>query len=157
MVIISLPISVFVKCSDAKLKSQLVPLTSAIATLAYCSKVDFDQAPPSSGCAILPVSDKCEVHLVLQVRKDFWSMNHFYSMKIFVFQGLIDPSKELIKLAKRQEQLNTTVSKLEKDASKADYESKVPEEVRVANKEKLDAAIGELAKLKIAEIALKEM
>lgn len=47
--------------------------------------------------------------------------------------------------------------KLEKDASKADYESKVPEDVRVANKEKLDAAIGELAKLKIAEIALKEM
>jgi valyl-tRNA synthetase len=74
-----------------------------------------------------------------------------------LFQGLIDPSKELIKLAKRQEQLNTTVSKLEKDSSKADYESKVPEEVRVANKEKLDAAIGELAKLKIAETALKAM
>lgn len=76
---------------------------------------------------------------------------------IFVLQGLIDPSKELAKIAKKQEQLNTTVSKLEKDASKADYESKVPEDVRVANKEKLDAAIGELAKLKIAETALNGM
>lgn len=76
---------------------------------------------------------------------------------IFVLQGLIDPSKELAKIAKKQEQLNTTVTKLEKDASKADYESKVPEDVRVANKEKLDAAIGELAKLKIAETALNAM
>ena len=86
VVVTTLPISVFVKCSDAKLKSQLVPLTSAIATLAYCSKVDFDEAPPSSGCAILPVSDKCEVHLVLQVRKHFWIMNNLYSLKLFCFR-----------------------------------------------------------------------
>jgi len=62
---------VFVKCSDSKLKAHLVPLTSAIATLAYCSKVDFDATPPSSGCAILTISDKCEVHLVLQVHSKF--------------------------------------------------------------------------------------
>lgn len=78
IVLPSLLSPVFVKCSDAKLKSQLVPLNSAIATLAYCSKVDFDEAPPTSGCAILPVSDKCEVHLVLQVSKKLTYMNNLY-------------------------------------------------------------------------------
>lgn len=71
-----------------------------------------------------------------------------------MLQGLIDPAKELAKLAKRREMLHNTVSKLEKDASKADYEVKVPEDVRAANKEKLEASIGELEKLKIAEEAL---
>jgi len=60
-------------------------------------------------------------------------------------------------LAKKREQLQSSVSKLEKDASKPDYESKVPEDVRIANKEKLAAAIGELEKLSLAEFALKAM
>jgi hypothetical protein len=54
-------------------------------------------------------------------------------------------------------QLESSISKLEKDASKADYESKVPEDVRTANKEKLDAAIGELERLSIAETSLSAM
>jgi valyl-tRNA synthetase len=39
---------------------------SAVCTLAYCSKVEFCTSPPP-GCAILTVSDKCEVHLLLRV------------------------------------------------------------------------------------------
>jgi hypothetical protein len=35
-------------------------------TLAYCSKVELCTSPPQ-GCAILTLSDKCEVHLLLKV------------------------------------------------------------------------------------------
>ncbi|XP_065342527.1 valine--tRNA ligase isoform X2 [Cloeon dipterum] len=126
---------VFIKCSDAKLKSQIEKFALAIGTLCYCSKVEFEQAPPASGCAILTVSDKCEVHLVLQ--------------------GIIDPAKELVKISKRREQLQSTVSKIQKDMDKADYQTKVPEDVQLSNKEKLEAAIGELEKLSLAETTLQ--
>jgi hypothetical protein len=39
-------------------------------TLAYCSKVEFSTSSPQ-GCAILTVSDKCEVHLLLKVWSAF--------------------------------------------------------------------------------------
>jgi hypothetical protein len=53
--------------------------------------------------------------------------------------------------------LQSTVAKIQKDASKPDYEVKVPEDIRAANKEKLEACIGELEKLNIAEKALGAM
>ncbi|XP_059474962.1 valine--tRNA ligase isoform X2 [Neocloeon triangulifer] len=128
---------VFVKCSDAKLKRQLQPLSSVISTLCYCSKVEFEEAPSATGCAILTVSDKCEVHLVLQ--------------------GLIDPAKELVKIAKKRDLLQSTVTKLVKDMAKPDYESKVPADVQLANKEKLESAIGEMEKLSLAEKTLQAL
>lgn len=70
---------------------------------------------------------------------------------------MIEPAKELAKLAKRKEQLQSSISKLEKDSAKPDYEAKVPEDVRAANKEKLESCIGELERLSIAEKTLGSM
>lgn len=53
-------------CSDVT-TSIVRKYQHAISTLAYCSKVEFCTSPPQ-GCAILTVSDKCDVHLLLQVR-----------------------------------------------------------------------------------------
>lgn len=39
--------------------------SSAVQTLAYCSKSPVNEQPPD-GCTILTVSDKCQVNLLLK-------------------------------------------------------------------------------------------
>ncbi|XP_046401267.1 valine--tRNA ligase isoform X2 [Ischnura elegans] len=129
-------------CLDDATASTVEKYSQDIATLAYCSKIaivrssDGDK-PSTSGCAILTVSGECEVHLMLK--------------------GLVDPAKEREKLSKKREKLDQQVSRLVTAANAPDYESKVPEEVRVANEEKLSQLQGELARLNIAEEALQSM
>lgn len=108
----------------------------AMCTLAYCSKVEFCTSPPQ-GCAILTISDKCEVHLLLK--------------------GLIDPAKELAKLQKKQDQLEQQVRKLKQTMAAPDYTIKVPGEVRLCNTDKLTQTEGELVRLLSAISALRTM
>ncbi|GLV42742.1 Valyl-tRNA synthetase [Carabus blaptoides fortunei] len=114
----------------------LVKYTSALCTLAYCSKIEFNVTPPV-GCAILTVSDKCEVHLLLK--------------------GFIDPSKELEKILKKQEQLNETKTKLEQAMAADDYSVKVPENIRETNDQKLEQTVTELERIVKAIETLKLM
>jgi len=58
-------VSAYVVCSDDT-TSIVRKYQNAMCTLAYCSKVEICTSPPQ-GCAILTVSDKCEVHLLLKV------------------------------------------------------------------------------------------
>lgn len=55
----------FLVCSGGD-QPQLSTLLAALASLAY-SDLSAEATPPK-GCAILTISDKVEVHLVLQVR-----------------------------------------------------------------------------------------
>lgn len=73
------------------------------------------------------------------------------------FQGLIEPEKELAKLEKKRQALTQTISKLEKDMSREDYESKVPEEIRNSNAAKLKEALGEIDRLAAAMASLAAM
>ncbi|XP_026724940.1 valine--tRNA ligase [Trichoplusia ni] len=82
-----------------------------------------DEEPPT-GCSILTVSNKIEVHIVLK--------------------GLIDPAKEIAKLAKKKEALNQTLKKLQQVTTAEDYLTKVPEDVQKANTEKLAQSQGEI-------------
>ncbi|CAG2054897.1 unnamed protein product [Timema podura] len=127
----------YVVCSDDGVSATVGKFQSALSTLAYCSKVEVNPASLPSGCAILTVSDKCEVHLLLK--------------------GLIEPAKELSKLVKKREALEQQVTKLNQAMSAADYEAKVPVEVRQTNSEKLIASEGELSRLQAAMVALKTM
>ena len=113
-----------------------------VSTLAYCSGVELGDSPPQ-GCAIVTVNDKISAHLMLK--------------------GLIDPSKEVEKLNKKKAALQQTVEKLKKAMEVkgedfppkitsihllfSDYMSKVPEDVRTANKEKLDTSSLEIERL----------
>ena len=108
-----------------------------IGTLAYCSKVEVGKNPPSSGCAIVTVSDKCSAHLGLR--------------------GLIDPSKEVEKLTKKRAALETQLDKLQKAAKVANYGTKVPEDVRKANAEKMEQNATEIRRLGDAIEALKAL
>lgn len=58
-------VSAYMVCSD-DITSIVRKYQHAMCTLAYCSKVELCTSPPQ-GCAILTVSDKCEVHLLLKV------------------------------------------------------------------------------------------
>lgn len=74
---------------------------------------------------------------------------------VIVIQGQVDPVKELAKLDKKQEQLLGTLNKLTQSMAAPDYCTKVPEEVRAANAEKLSQTEGELARLTDAMAVLK--
>lgn len=64
----------------------------------------MNQTSPE-GCTIITVSDKCEVHLLLK--------------------GLIDPAKEIQKIHKKLEFLQTTKQKLEQAMNVPNYSTKV--------------------------------
>jgi len=69
----------------------------------------------------------------------------------------MDTSKEVEKLKKKSDLLTQTVEKLNKAMSVADYETKVPEDVRSANKDKLKQSQDELIRLAEAIGVLKIM
>jgi valyl-tRNA synthetase len=52
-------------------------------------------------------------------------------------KGIIDIDKELQKLESKKEKLQQQITSLNKDMSKKDYEDKVPETVRLKNREKV--------------------
>jgi valyl-tRNA synthetase len=78
-------------------------------------------------------------------------------MAFIYVQGLIDPAKELVKLQKKQDQLEEQVRKLKQAMAAPDYTIKVPEEVRLSNTDKLTQTEGELVRLLSAVSALRTM
>lgn len=61
------------------------------------------------------------------------------------------------KLKKKSDLLSQTVEKLQKSMSVADYNTKVPDDVKTANKEKLKQSLDELDRLDEAIGVLKIM
>lgn len=127
----------YIRCSEDGLADMLRTFDVALKTLSYSNEIILltGETPPPDGCAIFPVSDKCDVHLLLK--------------------GLIDPAKEISKLQQKQEKLTGQLTKLKEAIAVENYESKVPEEVRKANSEKLSQLEGELQKVVDAIESLK--
>merc|ERR1712079_884815 len=126
----------FLQSFEPSLVATLAKYNGTIGTLAYCQNVKVTENPPA-GCAILTCSDKVSVHLMLK--------------------GLIEPGKEVEKLEKKRAALMSSIDKLKKAALVKDYESKVPEDVRKANVEKLEGNEAEVVRLAEAVQALKAM
>merc|ERR1712013_562654 len=118
-------------CPDTS--SIVKKFTSTVATLAYSKQVEVVDSPPS-GCAIVTVNDKITAHLVLK--------------------GLVDPVKEIEKLTKKRMVLQQTLEKLLKAVKVPDYLTKVPEDIRKANQEKIEQSEVEIARLGDAMAAL---
>lgn len=70
---------------------------------------------------------------------------------------MIDTTKEVEKLTKKSDLLSQTVEKLQKSMSVPDYNTKVPDDVKTANKEKLKQSLDELDRLAEAIEVLKIM
>ncbi|XP_034193074.1 valyl-tRNA synthetase [Osmia lignaria lignaria] len=124
----------FLVCSNDSLKDQLMEYQLLIETLAYST---LSTQQPSTGCAIITVTDKVQVHLLLK--------------------GLIDPKKELEKLCKKKEQLLDIIHKTKQAMEVPDYNVKVPLDVQNSNKEKLINSEGELKRITDAIVALQTM
>lgn len=56
----------FIVSSDEWILKTPEQLSLPVKTLAYCSSLQIADSSPS-GCAILTVSEKCQVHLVLKM------------------------------------------------------------------------------------------
>ncbi|KAL0102785.1 hypothetical protein PUN28_018227 [Cardiocondyla obscurior] len=119
-------------CSDPALKEKIVRYKLLIETLAYST---LSTEKPPLGCAIITVTDKIQVHLLLK--------------------GLIDPKKELEKLQKKEGQLIEIIQKLKQDIAVPDYDVKVPHDVQKSNKEKLINNEGELQRIIDAMMVLQ--
>lgn len=66
---------------------------------------------------------------------------HFYSHKCFLMQGVIDVDKEVTKLEGKKDTLGKQLKKLQDASTVTDYQTKVPEEVRTQNSEKVSPVI----------------
>lgn len=132
----SILLTAYLKCNDPAIELTVNKYSSALQTLAYCSKVETNNAP-QDGCTIITVSDKCEVHLLLK--------------------GLIDPAKEIQKIEKKIEFLINTKTKLDQAMAIPEYTTKVPEDVQKTNTDKLTQTITELERLQVAMQALQLM
>lgn len=126
----------FVLCTCAATKAILQKFSGDLLTTAYCSQLHFD-GKPAAGCAILPVTGQCEVHLLLK--------------------GLIQADKELQKLDKKRTQLNQTLDKLNQAMNASDYTTKVPADVQQSNKDKLTESEAEISRINAAIESLKLM
>ncbi|XP_064649994.1 valine--tRNA ligase-like [Lineus longissimus] len=128
----------YLKCRDAATQTTLLKFTDMIMTMTSSSHVEvLYEGQPPEGCAIQTVSAHCEVHLMLK--------------------GLIDISKEISKLEDKKSKLETQKQKLKNSMAMDGYESKVPENVREQNTEKLHNLDIEVDKLAIALQTLAKM
>ncbi|CAG9840462.1 unnamed protein product [Diabrotica balteata] len=127
---------VYIQCNDEMTAEIILNYESALQTLAYCSKSPVNETAPP-GCTIITVSDKCEVNLLLK--------------------GLIEPSKEISKIQKKLDFLQTTRERLNKTMEAPDYESKVPVDVRHSNEDKLNQTSAEISRLEAALSSLRLM
>ncbi|XP_012938411.1 valine--tRNA ligase [Aplysia californica] len=118
-------IEVYLKCADDATSQMLGSYEELISTMCNTSSISCSTTDPPSGCAMSTVSARCETHLMLK--------------------GQIDIPKELAKLQSKKESLNQKLGKLTTDASKSDYEAKVPENVRTENSKKMEQLTAEIA------------
>ncbi|KOC62310.1 Valine--tRNA ligase [Habropoda laboriosa] len=124
----------FLICTSDSLKEKLLQYKLLIETLSYST---LNTMEPPTGCAIVTITDKVQVHLLLK--------------------GLIDPKKEIEKLSKKEEQLIDIIRKTKQAMEISDYNVKVPLDVQNSNKERLTNSEGELQRIIDALSALRAM
>jgi len=119
----------YVRCFESSLSDKLKQFSELICTLSASSDVTFLEAAeqPPAGCAIQTISAKCEVHLLLK--------------------GIVDADKEIAKLQEKKLKLMVDHDKLHHLANSDDYSTKVPENIRRQNAEKVVELKEEMEKL----------
>uniref|UniRef100_A0A5S6QX45 Valine--tRNA ligase n=1 Tax=Trichuris muris TaxID=70415 RepID=A0A5S6QX45_TRIMR len=109
-----------------------------IGVLSNCSSVEVNADNTSlSGCATVPLSNRCKIHLLLE--------------------GIVEKEKELAKLDLRAQKVRSQLTKCHEVMSMDNYHTRVPEEVRQANEEKKRQFQAELEHIVEAMTALNSM
>lgn len=122
-------VHLYVQCSNPGHRETVGLLRAVIGGLTSSSEVELLEAgaPVPAGCAVTTVSDSCQAYLLLQ--------------------GVVDPAKETERLSQKQEKLEAQLAKLRAAMGVAEYETKVPAEVRAANEDKVRQTEGELERI----------
>ena len=150
--------------NDSKLAQEIDALNDVIMSSAYASKVTVTETDSKipEGCAIGKDScynnfDACIFMTILYVSLFFLvTVSDKCSAHLFL-KGIIDPIKELEKLQKKKDTMNSQLEKLKKSMEIPDYASKVPVDVQTSNKEKLSQMDTEIKRLTEAMSFLKAM
>ncbi|XP_076436841.1 valine--tRNA ligase-like [Babylonia areolata] len=138
MLLPKMKIEVYLRCDDQTVVGSLKTYEGLISTLANTATVHFlCQVAPPAGCAMLTVSAHCEAHVMLK--------------------GVINVEKEVGKLQTKKETLNKQLKKLQDAAATPTYLTKVPEDVRTQNSEKMNQLSGEVERLEKALSTLSTM
>lgn len=95
---------------------------------------DDSNFSPPEGCAVITISDACQAFMHLK--------------------GLVDTAKESERLQSKEEKIGVQLTKLKEAMTIADYDTKVPEDVKTGHQEKLAQYTGELEKVTTALKAL---
>ncbi|XP_035274400.1 valine--tRNA ligase isoform X2 [Anguilla anguilla] len=130
----------YLQCIDSDTAAVVQKHGLQIQTLSYSQSVHAVPAAGGGvpeGCAVAIASDRCTVHLLLK--------------------GLIDPEKELAKLAAKKGDLERQTEKLNEKMEKSDYKEKVPAKVQEQDGERLRQSQTELQKVKEAIDNFKKM
>ncbi|KAK7094600.1 valine--tRNA ligase-like [Littorina saxatilis] len=138
MLVPKMKIDTYLRCADDATISTLKKYETLVSTLANTSTVHYlreDMAP--AGCAMLTVNAHCEAHIMLK--------------------GVIDVEKEISKLETKKDSLGKQLKKLQDAAAVPTYETKVPEEVRSQNAEKMHHLSTEMDRLITALSTLSTM
>ncbi|KAK6978361.1 valine--tRNA ligase [Biomphalaria glabrata] len=119
-------VEVYLKCSEIEVVQMLKSFENVISTMGNSSQITFmvNEEEPPAGCAVMAVSSKCETHIMLK--------------------GQIDIPKEKDKMETKKDNLMKSLAKLEDATKMPDYLSKVPEDVRFKNEEKMSELKGQL-------------
>ncbi|CAF0857472.1 unnamed protein product [Brachionus calyciflorus] len=118
---------VYVKSIDNQLEKALNDFQDLILTMTNGKMIEFlaDGKEQPIGCAFTTLSDKCKIYIMLK--------------------GIIDVDKEEVKLGKKKDLLFKSIETLKKEMAKPDYETRVPEAVRIKNQEKMSQLTNEVA------------
>ncbi|XP_067129943.1 valine--tRNA ligase [Centruroides vittatus] len=122
-------IPVYLRSEDNELKSVLETFENLIKVLTYSSKIEIinENVKIPEGCVPVLISNKCEANLLLK--------------------GTVDFAKEIERLEQKKEKLQSQLVKSKTLYSSSDYESKVPEEIKAANIEKIAEMEEEIKKI----------
>ncbi|XP_023209449.1 valine--tRNA ligase-like [Centruroides sculpturatus] len=119
----------YLRSEDNELKSVLETFENLIKVLTYSSKIEIinEDVKIPEGCVPILISNKCEANLLLK--------------------GTVDFAKEIERLEQKKEKLQSQLVKSKTLYSSSDYESKVPEEIKAANIEKIAEMEEEIKKI----------
>ncbi len=132
----------FIQSFDKSIHSSLDEFKELIITMSSAKSVTFldgqdKAAQPPIGCGFSTLSDKCKLYIMLK--------------------GIIDIEKEEAKLAKKKVSLLQQIESLKKLMNADSYETKVPEDVRQKNSEKLSQMSNEVTLIENGVEQLKLM
>ena len=132
----------FIQSFDKSIHSSLDEFKELIITMSSAKSVTFldgqdKAAQPPIGCGFSTLSDKCKLYIMLK--------------------GIIDIEKEEAKLVKKKVSLLQQIESLKKLMNADSYDTKVPEDVRQKNSEKLSQMSNEVTLIENGVEQLKLM